>query len=177
VFTFRQVTSDDLAMILQWRTSDSVNSVMLSDVSYDLEQQKKWFQSIQSDIKSKYWIIEYKHQPIGVLNQSEISVEHKRCSWGFYIGEPNSTQLGGLIPPYFYNHVFAGENIKKITAEVLSNNEKVMKLHRLHAYQEVGVYQSHICKNDEWYDLHLFELHKADWLQKKRFSSFLADFE
>ncbi|CAD5285897.1 UDP-4-amino-4, 6-dideoxy-N-acetyl-beta-L-altrosamine N-acetyltransferase [Alteromonas sp. 38] len=177
MFKFRHITPDDLAIILKWRTSDDVNKFMLSDVSYDLEQQKKWFQAIQSDRKSGYWIIEYNHQSIGVLNQSEISVEHKRCSWGFYIGDPNLKQLGGLIPPYFYNYVFASENINKITAEVLSNNEKVMKLHRLHAYRDVGVYQSHIYKNDEWYDLHLFELHKEDWLQKKRFSSFLADFE
>jgi len=52
-----------------------------------------------------------------------------------------------------------------------------MKLHSLHGYRHIEVYESHINKGDQWLDLHSFELHKKTWINKKRFSSFNADFD
>lgn len=176
VFTFRSMNTDDLPMVLRWRASDDINQVMLTEVTYDLAKQRLWFDSVSNDSSCRYWIIEHDKHPIGVLNQSDIHPVHKRCSWGFYIGESDYKHLGGLIPPYFYNHVFLTSDILKLTAEVLSNNAKVMKLHRLHGYRSVGVYQSHIKKNDQWFDLHLFELAKDTWLSKKRFTTFKTHF-
>lgn len=176
MFSFTDMKEEHLPLVLSWRTSEEINNVMLSDVENDIEQQRHWFARIKCDERSRYWIIEHNDKPIGVLNQSEIDLTNKRCIWGFYIGDEESKPLGGLIPPYFYNHVFSHTTLIKITAEVLSNNKKVMKLHRLHGYRDVGVYLSHICKKSEWLDLHLFELHKDDWKKKKRFTSFFAHF-
>lgn len=176
MFKFKPMTYEHLPLVLKWRTSDDVNKVMLTDVENNIELQQAWFEKTQDDATTVYWIIEYNDVPIGVLNQCEISWTHARCSWGFYIGEDHYKYLGGLIPPYFYNYVFTHTSLRKIVAEVMSNNEKVMKLHRLHGYRDVGVYQSHINKNGNWLDLHLFELHKEQWQKKKRFASFSAEF-
>jgi len=177
VFKFRHITSDDLSMIMAWRASEHVNRVMLTDVRVDMVKQRQWFESIQNDTQNRYWVIEYNQQPIGVINQSEVCQKHLRCSWGFYIGEQEWIHLGGLIPPYFYNYVFKNSTLQKITAQVLSNNTSIMKLHSLHGYRHIEVYESHINKGDQWLDLHSFELHKKTWINKKRFSSFNADFD
>ncbi|NTS75373.1 UDP-4-amino-4,6-dideoxy-N-acetyl-beta-L-altrosamine N-acetyltransferase [Catenovulum sp. SM1970] len=177
MFEFKLMTEADLPQVMIWRTSDSVTEFMFTDIKADLDAQKTWFAKVSKDITCCYWLIYYQQKPIGVISINDIDVTAKICSWGFYIGDNNCRNLGGLVPPYFYNHVFLNTDIKAIFAEVMEHNHQVKKLHRLHGYELIRTLKGYIKKGERTFDVDCYQLAKAVWLSKKRFTKLIANFE
>ncbi|MFC3095072.1 UDP-4-amino-4,6-dideoxy-N-acetyl-beta-L-altrosamine N-acetyltransferase [Alteromonas sediminis] len=177
MFRFRRMTKSDLVKVMHWRLNESVSQFMQTEIKNDIGKQKQWFQHISNDPSFVYWVIEYKQAPVGALNLADIDLKKNECSWGFYIGEPSCRNLGGLIPPYLYNHLFRQCRIEMLKADVMDNNHLVKKLHGLHGYRYKGTVGSDIIKGDESIPLCRFTLAKHDWLAKKRFAKFNAQFE
>lgn len=177
MFKFKLVAESNLQQILTWRTSEFVTQFMKTDIAFDLNAQKNWFEQNKRDNKNCYWVIVYQDNPIGLLSINDINLSKQSCSWGFYIGEESARNLGGLIPPYFYNFVFNRTSLTHIIAEVMEHNMQVKKLHRLHGYKQVSVLKNEVSKAGEEFDLEVFSLSKTTWLQKKRFAKFIAYFE
>ncbi|AWB67787.1 UDP-4-amino-4,6-dideoxy-N-acetyl-beta-L-altrosamine N-acetyltransferase [Saccharobesus litoralis] len=177
MFEFKLMTADDLPQVLKWRTSKVVTQFMFTDIEADLHAQQQWFKRTKQDTSCCYWLIYYQEKAIGVLSINDIDVNHQSCSWGFYIGDENVRNLGGLIPPYFYNFVFSQTIIETITAEVMEHNQQVKKLHKLHGYQFIETLSQHVCKVEHYFDVDVFKLTKTAWLTKKRFAKFEASFE
>jgi len=148
---FHKVKKKNLEQILKWRTLPKVTRFMVTDIENNIENQKNWFNKISGDKYQKYWIISYQSKDIGVIYLTKINYESKHCTWGYYIGEPNQSGIGGIIPPYLYNYVFLEMKFNKIIAEVMEGNEKLMKLHEIHSYRFVGKYKNHIYKNGNYY--------------------------
>lgn len=178
MFEFIKLREEHLQMVLSWRTKEDVTRYMVTDIEYNLNNQKKWFNKVTSNPNEKYWIIQYNKNPIGLISLNEIDYKNKHTRWGYYIGEGEYRIYGGIIPHYLYNYVFGTLGLMKINAEVLEGNDNVIKLNLLHGYREVGVLKKHIFKNDKFYDLYLLELTKEDWENTiKKHEKYKADFE
>ncbi len=174
---FGKITEKDLELILSWRIKESVTRYMFSDIENDLNKQKEWYQRISFDSSCQYWMIYYEEQPIGVIGLTAIDKRNNHGFLAYYLGEEKSRGIGGIIPPYFYNYVFARLNLKKIIAEVMEGNENVMKLHLLNGYRQVGVLKEHIYKYERFHDVFLFELLDSEWAEKgRRYQKCLANF-
>lgn len=163
MFEFIKLREEHLEMVLNWRTREDVTKYMVTDIEYNLDNQKKWFNKITNNPSEKYWIILYNSKPIGLISLNDIDYKNKHTRWGYYIGEEEYRMYGGIIPHYLYNYVFGTLKLNKINAEVLEGNDNVIKLNLLHGYREVGVFKRHIYKNNKFYDLYLLELTKEDW--------------
>lgn len=174
---FSKIREEQLETILKWRTSPAVSRYMFTDIEYNIENQKKWFQKIQRDESSKYWMISYEDAHIGVINLSDIDRFNKHCTWGYYIGEAAYRTIGGLIPPYLYNYVFHEMKFHKIIAMVMEGNNTMMKLHAMHGYQLVGKYERHVYKYDKYHDVFIFELHHKIWKDMRKYKNFIVEFE
>jgi hypothetical protein len=177
MLTFSKIREEHLESILKWRTSPDVSRYMFTDIEYDIENQKKWFQKIQMDDASKYWMISYEDAHIGVINLNDIDPVNKHCTWGYYIGEAAYRTIGGLIPPYLYNYVFHEMKFHKIIAMVMEGNNTMMKLHAMHGYQLVGKYERHVYKYDKYHDVFIFELHHKIWKDMRKYKNFIVEFE
>lgn len=178
MFKFIKLREEHLEMVLNWRTKEDVTRYMITDIEYNLDNQKKWFNKISNSVSDKYWIITFNDKPIGVISLNDIDYKNKRTRWGYYIGEEEYRMYGAVIPHYLYNYVFETLGLIKINAEVLEGNENVIKINLLHGYREVGVLKRHVCKNNEFYDLFLLELSKEDWKKTiKRHHKYKAYFE
>lgn len=162
---------------MRWRTQPEITSVMLTDIDPDLEKQKKWFARVQADPTVRYWMILWNERPVGVINLADISQQHRRCSAGYYIGELDYRQLGAVIPPYLYNHVFRDLKLNKIFGEVVAANTAVLRMHRMHGYREVGTYRQHVVKNGQLLDIVAVELLAETWLAQPRYDRYVAEFE
>jgi UDP-4-amino-4,6-dideoxy-N-acetyl-beta-L-altrosamine N-acetyltransferase len=160
---FDPIRDVDLELVLSWRTHPSITQYMYTDISPDMEEQRKWHQWISSNAACRYWLIHYQEKPIGVIGLTDIDAKHKRCSLTYYIGDETFRGIGGIIPPYVYNYVFTVLQFKKVIAEVMEGNEKVMKLHQLHGYRQVGIYKEHIYKYDRYHDVTVLELLDTEW--------------
>lgn len=176
MFVFKALTQADLPLVLSWRVQPQVADYMFTEIENSLSQQQNWFKKIQLRSDCFYWLIYFANKPVGVLNLSNLDLKKQSCDWGFYIGDLTQRNIGGLVPPYFYNFLFIQTPVKTLTAEVLSHNDQVIKLHQLHGYQEQEDLGYVIEKNQKKLQVRVFELYKADWLAKKRFRRCIADF-
>jgi len=174
---FLKIKEEDLELILNWRTLPEVTRYMVTDIEYNMENQIKWYQKIRTDESSKYWMISYQDNKIGLIYLTDIDYKNKHCTWGYYIGENAYRSIGGIIPPYLYNYVFHEMKFNKIIAEVIEGNQNIMKLHELHGYRFVGKYEKHIYKYDKYHDFFIYELHCTTWNSLNQYNKFVIKFE
>lgn len=134
MLSFREVGIDDAEMIRRWRTKERVSVNMNTDVDNTIEQQKAWIVGKQSDSSYYHWIIQAAEKDIGLVYLSDIDVDDKTTSWGFYIGDDDHLGFGGFVPLYLYSFVFHKLNLKTVVAEVLYYNIDVIRMHLQHGY-------------------------------------------
>ena len=174
---FLKIQEEHLALILDWRTSPDVTRYMFTDIDPDMDAQKEWRQKIQTDETSRYWIIFYQDKLIGMVYLTDMDLSNKQCTWGYYIGEASSRMLGGIIPPYLFNHVFHEMGFSKICAEIMDGNENAIKLNEMFGFKLVDQRENQIHKYDKDHDVFAYELLSSAWDSSGRYKKFVAEFE
>jgi len=166
---FNKLKEEHLELVLSWRIKPDISEFMLTDVENNIEKQRMWFKKISVDQTCKYWVIKYNNTNIGLINLADIDKKNKKCSIGFYIGESTYQNFSGVILPYMYNHVFYKMDFNKIHGEVIEKNKAIMRIHITHGYREVGRFEKHIFKENQFHDVIIVELmrNKWDYLQRK----------
>ena len=176
---FKSLKEEHLEMLLKWRTQPDVTKYMATDIEYDMEKQKQWFQMISNDESSQYWIITFKTIPVGLIALVDTNWIHQYTVWDYYIGEQKyRATLGGIIPLYLLNYVFKDLKLNKIFANVMMENKQIIKIFRLYGFREVGVYKQHYYKNGCYHDVLMMELLAENWnAQNNRFDKYIGIFE
>lgn len=181
MFKFITMERGHQHLVLSWRSNVDVTRFMTSDLTeVSLESQLLWFDRINRDKTQKYWIIENNGVAIGVVNLQDISVEHRRASWGFYIGEADRRALAAFVLPCFYNYLFLDDSnpwhLHKLYGEVMSGNDRVLKLHQFHGHRLVGTLREHVSKYASFHDMNIIELTRQDWqLNGKKFHKYRGE--
>ena len=78
---FEKIRERDLEKLLKWRVAPKITRYMLTDIPYDMALQRQWYERVQKDPCSKYWMIHFGNREIGLANLSDIDFTHRRCSW------------------------------------------------------------------------------------------------
>jgi len=164
---FLELTEEHLELVLRWRTSPEVTRYMFTDIPYSMDNQVRWFQRVSRDETSRYWVIALQGKLVGLVSLNEIDRTNMRCSWAFYIGEPEGRLIGGMLAPYVYFYAFEVLGLNKVVGEVLEGNDNVRKMHLIQGCREVGVYRGHIFKNGHFFDVYLYEYLRQDWLANR----------
>lgn len=172
---FREVDLNDAEKILQWRTSDRVTRNMNTDIDNTLEQQKRWLSAKRKDESYYHWIITTGDRDIGLVSLSDIDIESKTASWGFYIGDDESIGFGGFVPLFLYDFAFRKLGLSKIVAETLYYNTHVIQLHVQHGYSFRPERDHVITKNQKPVLVVSMELNRGDFIGS-RYDKVSADF-
>lgn len=173
-----QIQERHLQQILDWRTSPHVTQFMYTDIDYSIENQKQWLTSIKEDTSGLYWLMEYRGTLIGFISITSIDWKNKRGYWNFYIGDLKYGMIAGFLGAYMYNYVFNKLGLEKLIGEVMEINEGVRKLHVKQGAREVGYYEEHIKKNEEWHNVYIFEMTKERWQEKgQKFTKYVPKVE
>mgnify|MGYP000184411596 CR=1 FL=1 len=176
---FKQVKEEHLQLILDWRTSESITTYMKTDIPKDIEKQKAWYrEKIENQHDVKHWVIFCENQPIGFTSIHDDKLTTDSLSWGFYIGNLSYKYLSGLIPLYFYNYIFMKfSELKFIYGEVLSNNDRMLKIHSMHGCTFLPRLRGAVKKNNEILDAVPIMLTRETWNNMpKIFREFKASF-
>lgn len=176
MLSFREVNIDDAAKILNWRTSSQVERFMTTDLIVDLRSQEEWVGSCYSTIDYYHWIIVIDHYDVGLLSVKDINLEEKSISWGFYVAESKFRGFGAMVPPFFYNFVFATWGIREIYVEVFEGNLKVLSMHSLHGYVRRPELDRLIDKNGISSKLLALSLSSEVWFNKNKFQKMVTHF-
>lgn len=161
----RPMDEADQELVLQWRSDPEIGRVMYTQLrGATIETQRAWFRRISSSESHEYWIVENRGVPIGVANLAEISIMHLRADWAFYIGEKShrGTGVGARVEFAVIYYVFFHRKLEKLSCQVLSNNEEIVKMHQKFGFVEEGLLRRHFHRDGAWLDLHLLALRSEE---------------
>lgn len=168
-YRLRPVDDSDIKAILDWRNSDRVRKNMYTDHKISMHEHQEWFQKIKHDRSVDYKICEFRERAIGLVCFTQISDIHKRCYWGFYLGETDVPVKSGPIMEFFaLNYAFERLNIRKICCEVFAFNASVIKLHKKFGFKEEGVFLKHVLKAGSYVDVVSLALFDENWTYKEQ---------
>jgi UDP-4-amino-4,6-dideoxy-N-acetyl-beta-L-altrosamine N-acetyltransferase len=173
---FVKLGKEHLGLVMGWRVKPEVTRYMATNVEFDLKEQKRWYSRIAKNSSYRYWVIYFQETPVGLINLAGIDSIHRHCTAGYYIADLQYRQVGALVPPYLYNHVFRDLKFHKIYGEVMAENKRVLQMHTLHGFRQVGTYRDHYFKEGRFHDVVLIELLAESWLKKKAFHRYRAAF-
>lgn len=176
MISLKDLNEIHLEKMVEWRSSERINKVSYTDVILNIEDQKKWFKSVQKDETKKYYAIYYKNKHIGICYLTDISFKNSSCSFGLYIGEENYLISGaGFISELKLIHIaFKEFKVNRIHCEVLDLNKNVVQLHKKFGFVQEGVLRSYIQKNNQFHNVVILSLLKKDWeLVSFRFDKYI----
>lgn len=166
----RQITEDDLEMIMNWRMSEAVTKFMNTNPKLTLEGQKKWLASLEKNDKARNWMIEVDGNPAGVISLIDVDWENGNTSWGYYIGEEKlrSLKLAISLEMSLYDYCFDILGFKEIHNEVFKLNEGVWKLHIACGNRIVKEVQGEVTKEGVSYDVVHLSIERDEWFELRK---------
>lgn len=162
----RPLMESDLEQILIWRNSEIVRLNMYNDHIIPEREHREWFEKSKSGQNSKHLVFEYKGNPVGVINITQIDLKNNKCYWGFYLGDPQSSRGYGFPLGFLgLEYIFKTLAIRKVCGEAFAFNEASIKFHKKLGFTEEGLLKAHILKNGKYEDVICFALFKNKWLE------------
>ncbi|MGG3925228.1 UDP-4-amino-4,6-dideoxy-N-acetyl-beta-L-altrosamine N-acetyltransferase [Metabacillus fastidiosus] len=158
------IQEKDLEQILDWRNRRLIRNVMYSSDIISMDQHLQWFEKLQNSEMNISKIFYFDQVPYGVLNIKEIDKIHQKCEWGFFIGEDNAPKgIGTILGFTSLNYIFKELLLRKLSAQVLSINERSAIFHEKLGFVQEGMLRQHIKKEDTYLDILLYRLFKEEW--------------
>ncbi len=93
--TLKRITEEDIELLRQWRNSEQVRRRMEYREHITPEMQKQWFKSI-NNYNNFYYLIIYKGEKIGVINEKNIDRDKGTAEAGLFIA--NEKYYKSYIP-------------------------------------------------------------------------------
>lgn len=161
----RQLSKDDLEMVLQWRNHIDIRQWMVNSKPISFQEHSAWFKRNQDRSDRFFFIFEYQQRPCGYV--SFVAVPNSFVyEWGFYI-EPNAQQgLGSLLARVALDHAFFKIKADKVFGQVIDFNERSIKFHQKMGFCKEGVLRKHFQDERGVFDIHQFGLLKKEWVLK-----------
>lgn len=162
-----KLREDDLEQVMEWRMMPEVTKYMYTDPILTMESQRLWYERINKSNKDKYWIIQVDNVKIGLISLNDIDYENKKCSWGYYIGNPDYKGRGIArhLELNIYEYIFEKLKLNKLRSEVLRDNELVIKIHESYGSNVEGVLKEEVMKNNTFCDVVFMGITKSKWNQ------------
>jgi len=165
----REIKTRDKDKLREWRNMPEISKYMYSDHHITAEEHEKWFNRINNDKTTKYWIIVCDNEDIGLVNLYDIDSRNSRCYWAFYISSPNARGkgVGSFVEYSVLNYVFDELELNKLCCEVLGFNEPVIRMHKKFGFKEEGLFQEHIIKNNKPNKVYCLAILRSEWNEIK----------
>ena len=101
------------------------------------------------DKSFKYWVIYKGNEPVGVVNLSKINYKEKSVNW-FLLGNLSPSLQGvGAKVEFGYKLCFFKMKYQKLLCQVLSNNLKVVELHKKFGFDQYKIEKSKYKKGNK----------------------------
>ena len=166
-YSIRPIEESDLDLLLKWRNSERIHSLMLTDHKITWDEHNKWFKKISEYNPKRNFVFEYKGMLIGYMGYTEFDEINKTCSPGGYIGELSyNIPEAGLVMAYFeLEYAFENLKMKSLISTIFAKNKRVYKLNLLLGYKVIAT--KHIIKNGIEEKIFIIELNYDKWVETK----------
>lgn len=168
----RQITEEDLELIMNWRMSPEVTKYMYTDPKLTIDSQREWFKKINNNKEiEKYWIIQLTEgKDVGLISINNIDNNNKTANWAYYLAEieARGKGLAKILECNLYDYVFEVLDINKLWYEILEFNDMVVKLHQKFGGKIEGKFINQIKKNGKYHNVIRMATFKEDWLELRK---------
>lgn len=165
----RPVVAADKLQLRTWRNMPEISAWMYSDHEISGLEHERWFNAALADPARKYWIIQLDGRPVGLANLYDLSPQHRKCSWAYYLADPSTRGrgVGAYVEFQVIEHVFGDHGLNKLCCEVLIGNEAVWKLHESFGFRREALFRAHVWKNGQPLDVVGMGLLADDWAAQR----------
>jgi len=159
MITFRELIFEDIK-ILNYIRNNYANDYLHDSRIFTVEESENWFILT----KPNYFSILLNNEMIGYFRLSNFS----KINRNIYIGadiDPKFTGLGYGFESYkkFIPFLFDNYNLHKISLEVLSTNDRAIKLYKKLGFVVDGIKRQEILKNNKWVDSIIMSLLREEY--------------
>lgn len=163
-FRLRRVEAEDAELLLRWRNADSNRPFMYNTAPIELATHLRWLAGELGNPQSRHLIFQQGEQAIGYASLTDISQQHRRCSWGFNLADtPQPKGSGARMLFQVADYAFAELGLEKICSEVLSFNSASLRVHQRLGFVAEGRRVRHIHRDDGVFDIELLALFADAW--------------
>jgi RimJ/RimL family protein N-acetyltransferase len=164
---FKEITSLDLELLMNWRMRPEVNNFMATSPQLNMDSQLKWFNEYENNISELRYMIIFKNVPIGSVFFSSIDfVEKSAVGPGWFIVEKKEITLNIIIDIY-QTALYIGFNIlnlNRLEGEVLTINDSVARLISINGMKLKEKEFKNIIKENTLLSIDRYELLKDEWI-------------
>lgn len=175
----RSLSESDLPLILKWRNDLAIRMSMFSTNEITEEEHLAWFARLQASHTSLCYIYENEQgSPEGVVNFTELNEKNGSAFWGFYTSPTAKPGTGTKLGRDAMNEAFTVRGLRKLSAEVLENNSKSIKLHQRLGFNQEGFFRAHHLTSSGYVGVLRFGIISSEWLHTQRsVESYISSFE
>ena len=158
----------DLEKLRIERNKYFVRSKMLDQKIISKKQQLEWFK-LSSKIKTNnYFVINFKDLIIGAGSIKNIDLVNSTCTWGYYIFERYKGTFGLLSQIKILDEIFTKKKIRKVYGHTISNNNEILKLHKICGFEIEGMLKKQLIINKKTVDIIITSLFQKNWIKNRK---------
>ena len=160
----REMTKQDLDLVLQWRNHIDVRRFMFNQKKIILEEHLSWFERVSIDSRRYQLIFEVNSVPSGVISFSlhdTVTV----ADWGFYLAPEAAKGSGRQLGLAALSYAFRKLGLHKVCAEALAFNDRSINFHLSLGFKKEGVFKENCFDGQAYHDVICFGLLAFEWNQ------------
>ena len=136
LINFTQCSSDELAMILEWRNAKQIQKWMLNDADIKLSSHLAFVNSLNESSNKLYFLIKEEKAYLGVVDFTDITQESSHI--GLY-KNPNLYGVGEKLMQVICDYATKTLHLRKLYAEVFVQNQKAIELYKKFGFTQVNL--------------------------------------
>ena len=132
----KRLSENDIELIRKWRNSKHINQFMVYRDKISIEQQQKWFASI-NNIHNNYFVIEVEGKKIGLINGAQINWKKKETgSGGIFIWEDDYWQTKvPIASSLLLTDTASFMGLERTYVKVLKSNKNAISFNKMLGYE------------------------------------------
>ncbi|OQA16771.1 MAG: hypothetical protein BWY64_02453 [bacterium ADurb.Bin363] len=153
-----------ISNLRNWRNQDFVREKMFNQGLISEDEHGKFIEHLREISEKRLYICFIGEKAFGVLDYN-LFINNNSLEFGYYLIEQGYTNSGlGIVMEYaLLNHAFYDLNVHKVFCRTLSNNEKVISLHKNFGFLTEGVMKQHIKMVNRYMDVTIQAIYESIW--------------
>jgi UDP-4-amino-4,6-dideoxy-N-acetyl-beta-L-altrosamine N-acetyltransferase len=159
-----KIDENDALQILEIRNEIPIRKNMYTDHEISRDEHFGWIDRLRDREDIKFFAVLFDGEIVGGVSLSNINTAHKRADWAFYLSESTHGRgIGAALEYKFVSLAFGQFEIEKLNCEVISFNDRVVKLHEKFGFRVEGVRREHVIRAGQKFDAVLLGITKQEW--------------
>lgn len=158
----RPMTHADLEQVLAWRNHEEVRRYMYTQHEISLVEHTRWLERASKDPSRHLLVFESNAAPLGFINLHQIAPGGV-ADWGFYAAPDAPKGTGRQLGHAAIQYAFTQVGLHKLCGQALAYNERSIKFHLNHGFQQEGVLRDQHFDGQSYHDVVCFGLLAPEW--------------